>query len=78
MKIDHLLSKNTFLNFLGELQPVLSIKVGRRCFGTQSVDIDGVIAWKWNYERVIDFQSVILQHAQGVINAKYICVFILF
>ena len=30
------------------------------------VELDGVHARKWNSERVIVFQYIILQHAQGV------------
>ena len=57
---------------------VSSEKIGGRFVGTLSVDIDNVRAWKWKYEGVIIFQSVILQHAQCVNNFKYICTCILF
>ena len=57
---------------------VLSGKVGMRFVGTLSVELDGVRSWKWNSERVIVFQSVILQHSQGVISSKHICAHILF
>ena len=55
-----------------------SRKVGRRFFVILSVEIDGVRARKWNLERVIVFQSVILQHAQGVNNYAHISKRILF
>ena len=42
-------------------------------FATLSVNIDGVRARKWNYERVIVFQLVILKCAQAVINTKHSC-----
>ena len=41
-------------------------KVGKRFVGILSVELDGICARKWNTERVIFFQSVILQRAQGV------------
>ena len=47
---------------------VLSRKVERIFFGILSVELDGVRARNWNSERVIMFQSVILQCAQGVNN----------
>ena len=37
------------------------------------VELDGFRARKWNSERVIVFQSVILQRAQGVNNYAQIC-----
>ena len=40
-------------------------KVGKIFVGILPVKIDGVHDRKWNAERVIVFQSVILQHAQG-------------
>ena len=43
-------------------------KFGKRFVGILSVEIVGVCVRKWNSERVIIFQSVILQHAQGVNN----------
>ena len=43
-------------------------KVGKRFVGIVSVELDGVRARKWNTERVIVFQSVILQYSQGVNN----------
>ena len=57
---------------------VLSGKVRRICFGIIFVEIDGVRARKWNAERLIMFQSVILQRYQGVNYFKYIRVRILF
>ena len=56
----------------------LSGKNERSFFGTLSVDLDGVQYWKWNSERVIVFQSVILQCTQGVNNTKHIRERILF
>ena len=47
-------------------------KFGRIFVGTLSVKIDGVPYRKLNSERVIFFQSVILQRAQGINNAKHI------
>ena len=41
---------------------------------TLSVELDDIQAWKWNSERVIVFQSVILKRAQYVNNTKHICV----
>ena len=55
-----------------------SRKVGNIFVGILSVEPDGFHARKWNAERVIFFQSVILQHAQGVINAAQIRKRILF
>ena len=57
---------------------VLSEKTGRRFVATLSVELDGVQAWKWNSERVIIFQLVILQCSQGVNNAKDIRAHIIF
>ena len=57
---------------------VPSGKVGKRFFGILSIEIDGVCARKWNSERVTVFQSVILQHTQGVNNPTQICKLILF
>ena len=53
-------------------------KVRRIFFGILSVELDGVRARKWNSDRVIVFQSVILQRAQGINNSKHICARILF
>ena len=50
----------------------LSRKFGRRFVGILSVELDWVCARNWNAERVIVFQSVILQHAQGVNNSAQI------
>ena len=47
-------------------------KAGKRFVGILSVELDGVRARKWNAERVIVFQSVILQRAQGVNNSTQI------
>ena len=41
-------------------------KVRKRFVGILSIELDGVCARKWNDERVIVFQSIILQRAQGV------------
>ena len=48
-------------------------KVGKIFVGILSVELDGVCARKWNLERVILFQSVILQRAQGINNSAQIC-----
>ena len=53
-------------------------KVWKRFVGILSVELDGVCARKWNAERAIVFQSVILQCAQGVNNSAQICKRILF
>ena len=45
---------------------------GKRFVGILSIELDGVRATKWNDERVIIFQSVILQRAQGVNNSAQI------
>ena len=50
----------------------------KRFFGILSLELDGVCARKWNLDRVFIFQSVILQHAQGVNNSTQICKRILF
>ena len=47
-------------------------KFGNRFVGIMSVELDRVCARKWNAERVIVFQSVILQRAQGVTNSAQI------
>ena len=49
-----------------------SRKAGKIFVGILSVELDWVCARKWNVERVIIFQSVILQHAQGVKNSAQI------
>ena len=46
--------------------------------GIVSVEIDGVCSQKWNADWVIVFQSVILQHAQGINNSAQIRKRILF
>ena len=51
----------------------LSETFGRNVFATLSVQLDGILAWKWNYEWMIVFQSVILKHNQYVSNTKHIC-----
>ena len=53
-------------------------KVGKRFLGILSVELDGVRARNWNAQRVIVFQSVILQHAQVVNNSAQIWNHILF
>ena len=53
-------------------------KVGKRFVGILSVELDGFCARKWNAERVVFFQSVILQHAQGVNNYTQILKRVLF
>ena len=53
-------------------------KVGNIFVGILSIELDGVCTRKWNAERVIVFQSVILQHAQGVNNSAQIRKRILF
>ena len=47
-------------------------KVGKRFLVILSVELDDVRSRKWNAERVIVFQSVILQRAQGVKNSAQI------
>ena len=47
-------------------------KVRKRFVGILSVELDRVCARKWNTERVIVFQSVILQCAQGNNNSAQI------
>ena len=44
-------------------------KVGKIFVGILSVELDGVRARKWNAERVVFFQSVILEQDQGVNNS---------
>ena len=41
--------------------------------GILSVELDVVCARKWNAERVIVFQCVVLQRAQGGNNSAQIC-----
>ena len=53
-------------------------KFGKRYVGILSVELDGFRARKWNAERVIVFQSDILQRAQGVNNFAQIRKCILF
>ena len=53
-------------------------KVGKRFVGILYVELDGVCARNWNAERVIVFQSIILQRAQGVNNPAQIWKRILF
>ena len=53
-------------------------KVGKRFVGLLSAELYGIRARKWNAERVIIFQSVILQRAQGVNNTAQIRKRILF
>ena len=48
-------------------------KVWGNVFATLSVELDGIRDQKWNSKRMIIFQSVILQHAQAINNAKHIC-----
>ena len=48
---------------------VPSGKVGKIFVGILSIELDGFRARKWNAERVIFFQSVILQRAQGINNS---------
>ena len=55
-----------------------SRKVGKIFVGIMSVEIDRVLTRKWNAERVIVFQSVILKRAQGVNNSAQIFKCILF
>ena len=53
-------------------------KVRKRFVGILSVELDRVCSRKWNVERVIIFQSVILQRAQGINNSAKIRKHILF
>ena len=55
-----------------------SRKVRKRFFGILSIELDEVRARKWNSERVITFQYVILQRAQGINNSAQIRKQILF
>ena len=43
-----------------------SRKFGRKFASTHSVELKFIRTWKWNSERVIIFQSVILQRAQSI------------
>ena len=52
---------------------VLSGKSGSIFVGILSMELDGLRSSKWNSERTIVFQSVMLQCAQGVNNSKHIC-----
>ena len=61
-----------------QLYDAPSGKVGKRFVGILSVELDGVCARRWNAERVIVFQSVILKCAQGVNNYTQIWKCILF
>ena len=45
---------------------VLSGRIGRRFAGTLTVEINGIWNWHWNAERVIVFQTVILQRVRLV------------
>ena len=53
-------------------------KVRKRFVGILSLEIDEVCARKCNDDRMIIFQSIILQHAQGVNNSTQIQKRILF
>ena len=53
-------------------------KLWRKFFRTLSVHLYGVCTRNWNSERVIIFQSVILQRVQGVNNYAQICKSIFF
>ena len=53
-------------------------KTWKKICHTLSVEIDGVRAQKWNYDRVIFYQSFILLCARGINNTKHICTHILF
>ena len=55
-----------------------SRKIGKRFVGILSVELDGVCDRKWNSERMIMFQSVILKRAKGVNNSAQICKHIFF
>ena len=52
--------------------------VGKRFVGFLFVELDKFRTRKWNAERVVVFQSVILQRAQGVNNSAQIGKRILF
>ena len=53
-------------------------KSGKRFVGIMSAELDGFCVRNWNVERVIVFQSVILQRVQGVNNSAQISKRILF
>ena len=53
-------------------------KVGKIFVGILSVELDRVYTRKWIVERVIVFQSVILQRNQGVNTSLQICKHVLF
>ena len=57
---------------------VPSGKIGKRFVGILSIELDGVRARKWNTERMIIFQSLVLQRAQGINNSTQIRKRILF
>ena len=52
---------------------VPSGKSGSIFVGILSMELDGLRSSKWNSERTIVFQSVMLQCAQCVNNSKHIC-----
>ena len=56
------------LFFLTQCDDAPSGKVRKIFVGILSVELDGSRDRKWNVERVIVFQSIILQHAQGINN----------
>ena len=53
-------------------------KVRKISVGILFVELDGVCARKFNLDRVIFFQSIILQRSQGVNNSAKFCKCILF
>ena len=53
-------------------------KVRKRFVGIRSIELDRICARTWNAERVIVFQSILLQHAQIVNNFTLIRKCILF
>ena len=55
--------------FLTQRYDAPSGKVRKKFVGILYVELDRVRARKWNTKRVIVFQSVILQRAQGVNNS---------
>ena len=55
-----------------------SRKVGKIFVGIVSVELDRVSARKWNLDRVVVFQSVIIQRVQGANNSAQIRKCILF
>ena len=64
--------------FLNQRYDAPSRKVGKIFVGILYLELDGVRDRKCNTERVIAFQSVILQRAQGVKNSAQIRKRILF